>query len=55
MVVTLLPYCQVGDDLITDMNTPPLCGKLILQNESFDIPGEIRTFAHSERILTRFK
>ena len=40
MVVTLLPYCQVGDDSISDKNTPPLCGKLILQSESFDIPGE---------------
>ena len=40
MTITLLPYCQISEELTTEKNIPPLCGKIIFKNESFDVPGE---------------
>lgn len=36
VTVTLLPYCEQPED----KNLPPLCGKLTLPNDSFDIPAK---------------
>ena len=51
MTITLLPYCHISEELTTEKNIPPLCGKIIFKNESYVVPGE---YIHTEMFSILF-